>query len=586
MHISSLPGAVLFAAAMMAASVCSAQQDAGDIAVKQTNGQSAANANIGGKMGNAGEVTDITQELLVGPGSINISAIKDIHMSFGGQIRIVPTFENNYDFGMGDTAKGNFLPFLPAANQLGSAYFQNHANEAGGVNNSYIRSEDRLYFNALPTNRAWSFYAALEFDRPLDTEVVDERGGKKGGSNFGLERLHGTMTLPFLPYNMRLHAGWDIWGIDAFDGAGLVYADDNPGFWLTGDKGPIRFNVGYFKLGENNFQNSITDLKTGNSSDSRDRNLYAGYLDYKINADNKVKLFYLYDQVRNVSTKDLLGVLSGGTAGINKSATSPSPRTDSHHIGAYYVGNFGPVELFGEGVYQFGTAKGTGLGGSQENMDISAYALSGDVTVELKEYVGFSLKPHIGITYTSGDGDGSDNKLNGYEGVNNAQRFSNRWGGENTIAGDTNLVLGSMLYGYLPELYGNGTPVATGGLQNTVGFGAGRGDNPGMTMLSYGITFTPKKSINFKTNANSFWWNEDIKVGSFKTAGTTTTVKSGYVGSEWDNELTVAMSKNTFIKGQASFFFPGEVIANTTTALGATGDKMASRLAMEFIWSF
>lgn len=575
-----------FIAALMATSVCSAQQDAGDIKVEKTNSQSAANGNIGGKMGNAGEVTDITKELLVGPGSVNIGAIKDIHMSFGAQIRVIPTMENNWDFGMGDTAKGNFLPFLPAANQLGNDYFKNHANEAGGVTKSYIRSEDRLYFNALPTDRAWSFYAALEFDRALDTEVVDERGGRKGGSNFGLERLHGTMALPFLPYNMRLHAGWDVWSMDAFEGAGLVYADDNPGFWLTGDNGPFSFNVGYFKLGENNFQNSITDLKTNNSSDTRDRNLYAGYVDYKINTDNKVKLFYLYDQVRNVSTKDLLGVLSGGAAGINKSATSPSPKTDSHHIGAYYVGKFGPVELFGEGVYQFGTAKGTGLGGSQEDMDISAYALSGDVAVELKEYVGFSLKPHVGIMYTSGDGNSSDNKLNGYEGVNNSQRFSNRWGGENTIAGDTNFVLGSMLYGYLPELYGNGTPVATGGLQNTVGFGAGRGDNPGMTMLSYGITVTPKKSISFKTNANSIWWNEDINVGSFKTAGKTTAVKSGYVGTEWDNELTYALSKNTFIKGQASFFFPGEVITDTTTALGATGDKTASRIAAEFIWSF
>jgi len=179
MHISRLPIAVLCAAATMVASVCSAQQDAGDITVKQTNGPSAANGNIGGKMGNAGEVTDITKELLVGPGSINISAIKDIHMSFGGQIRVIPTMENKYDFGMGDKATGNFLPFLPAANQLSKDYFKNHANEAGGVNNSYIRSEDRLYFNVLPTDRSWSFYAALEFDRALDTEVVDERGGQK-----------------------------------------------------------------------------------------------------------------------------------------------------------------------------------------------------------------------------------------------------------------------------------------------------------------------------------------------------------------------------------------------------------------------
>lgn len=541
------------------------------------------------KTGTNGEVEDITKELLVGPGSINIGAIKDIHMSFGGQIRVIPTMESNYDFGMEDKATGNFLSFLPTANQLGKAYFKNHANEAGGVNKSYIRSEDRLYFNALPTDRAWSFYAALEFDRALATDTVDERGGKTGGSNFGLERLQGTMALPFLPFNTRLHAGWDAWGIDYGEAAGLVYGDDNPGFWLTGEQGPFSFNVGYFKLGENNFQNSIAELKTVNNSDSRDRDLFAGYLDYKINPNHKARLFYAYDQIRNIATKDLLGVLTGGAVpgtGINKSATAPNPKTDSHHIGAYYVGNFGPVELFGEGVYQFGEARGTGLGGSQENMDISAYALSGDVALELKEYVGFGLKPHIGVMYTSGDDNAGDNKLGGYQGVDNAQRFSQRWGGENTIIGDTNLVLGTMLYGYLPELYGNGTPVATGGLQNTVGLGAGRGDNPGLTMLSYGITVTPKKFLIFKTNANSLWWNEDIKVGSFKTPGVTTTVKSGYVGTEWDNELTLALSKNSFIKGQASVFFPGEVIANTTTALGATGDKIASRLAMELIWNF
>ena len=547
------------------------------------------------------EVQDITKELLVGPGSVNIGGIKDIHMSFGGQIRLIPTMENNYDFGMSKSTPG-FLntPNPTAANPTGQpmtykldkAYFKNHANEAGGVNNSYIRSENRLYFNALPKDRAWSFYAALEFDRALDTNTVDERGGRTGGSNFGLERLHGTMALPFLPFNSRLHAGWDVWGLDYGEAAGLTYGDDNPGIWLTGERGDLSWNVGYFKLGENNFQNGIGDLKAANSANTRDRDLYSGYVDYKINPGHKARLFYAYDQIRNVPTKDLLGFLSSGALGINKSATAPSPTTDSHHIGAYYVGNFGPVEVFGEGVYQFGKSEGTGLSGIQKNMDISAYALSGDVSLELKDQVGFSVKPHIGFMYTSGDDNASDDKLGGYQGVDNAQRFSTRWGGENTIIGDTNLALGTMLYGYLPELYGNGTPVATGGLQNTVGLGAGRGDNPGLTMLSYGITATPKRHIIFKTNANSFWWNEDIKVSNIAApigaAGikAPTTVKSGYVGTEWDNELTLALSKHTYIKGQVSYFFPGEVLANTTAALGAVGDKIASRYAVELIWNF
>ena len=531
------------------------------------------------------EVQDITKELLAGPGTVNIGGIKDIHMSFGGQIRIIPTIENNYDFGMGQATTGTFLPFLPAANQLGKDYFKNHSNEAGGVNNNYIRSENRLYFNALPKDREWSFYAALEFDRALDTNTVDERGGKTGGSNFGLERLHGTMALPFLPFNSRLHAGWDVWGLDYGEAAGLVYGDDNPGFWLTGDKGPISWNIGYFKLGENNFQNSIGSLTSANSSERSDRDLYSGYVDYKINPNHKARVFYAYDQIRNVATKDLIGVLTGGAVGINRSSVAPSPKTDSHHAGAYYVGNFGPVEFFGEGVYQFGTSKGTGLGGTREKMDISAYAASADISLELKEMIGFSVKPHIGFMYTSGDDNAADSKLGGYQGVDNAQRFSSRWGGENTIIGDTNLVLGTMLYGYIPELYGNGTPVFTGGLQNTSGLGSGRGDNPGLTMLSYGITATPKKHIIFKTNANSFLWNEDISVNSYKT-GAPTTVQSGYVGTEWDNELTLALSKHSYIKTQVSYFFPGKVLNNTTAALGAASDKVASRYAVELIWNF
>lgn len=531
------------------------------------------------------EVQDITKELLAGPGTVNIGGIKDIHMSFGGQIRIIPTIENNYDFGMGKATTGTFLPFMPAAYRLGKDYFKNHSNEAGGVNNNYIRSENRLYFNALPKGREWSFYAALEFDRALDTNSVDERGGKTGGSNFGLERLHGTMALPFLPFNSRLHAGWDVWGLDYGEAAGLVYGDDNPGFWLTGDKGDLSWNIGYFKLGENNFQNSIGSFTSDNSSERSDRDLYSGYVDYKINPNHKARVFYAYDQIRNIATKDLIGVLTGGTVGINRTSVAPSPKTDSHHAGAYYVGNFGPVEFFGEGVYQFGTAKGTGLGGAREKMDISAYAASADISIELKEMIGFSVKPHIGFMYTSGDDNAADSKLGGYQGVDNAQRFSSRWGGENTIIGDTNLVLGTMLYGYLPELYGNGTPVFTGGLQNTSGLGSGRGDNPGLTMLSYGITATPKKHIIFKTNANSFLWNEDISVYSYKT-GAPSTVQSGYVGTEWDNELTLALSKHSYIKTQVSYFFPGKVLNNTTEALGARSDKVASRYAVELIWNF
>ena len=532
---------------------------------------------------------ELQKDVLMGPGQVMIETKSDILMSYGARARIIPTSETDWDFGLTDDLT---MPLLGGA--LTPNFFKNHITETGWINDNYIRSEVQLYYTAMPRDKMWSFYAALEYDRPLENSSVDDRGGKdQFSSNFGLERLHGTFKLP---HNMRLHAGYDIWGVDVIDAAGLVYGDDNPGFWVTGDYDKWSFNVGYFKLLENNFQTGTNELKDLEDSD---RDLLGGYLTFTPEEGQKIQPFYMYDRLRAVPVGSLLQTTLISAGAMQSIGV---PKTDSHHIGAYYTGKFGIMELFLEGVYQFGCADETGLSklGLEEDYDISAYAFSGDLAFKLDEAVGFGVKPRIGFLYTSGDDDPTDDTLGGYTGVENAQRFSQYFGGENTIIGDTNLVLGSVLYGYLPELYGNGTPVATGGLQNGVGkFGNGRGDNPGLTMTSVGITLTPKRFLIFRSNVNSFWWNEDIMVNSFVDPGAATIVESGYTGTEWDNEITLATSKHSFIKGQFSFFFPGDTVEDVTSALtsfrnpatgavipGAQSDEMAMRLAMEFIWMF
>lgn len=520
-------------------------------------------------------VEDITKEVIVGPGSIQVQTGKDLLMSFGAMARIIPTSENDWDFGMSDETDGYLF------GNLEDNFFKDHVNESGWVNDGYIRTESRLYFNAMPPDRKWSFYAALEYDRPLETKSVDDRGGKdKDSSNFGLERLHGTMALP---WNLRLHAGWDIWGLDAgtaLEGFGLVYADDNPGFWLTGEGQTYDFNLGYFKLIENDFQVDIGTL--ANDQEDADRDLYAGYFTWKPTPQQKLRVFYAYDRIREIPATDLLGTLTNGAFGIR----GDTPETDSHHIGAFWLGAFGNLEILTEAVYQFGEARNTGL--PEDDYDIAAYALGADIAYDLKGVLtDFSFKPHFGVIYTSGDDDPNDDALNGYMGVENAQRFGRGIGGENTIVGDTNFVMGSILYGYLPELHGNGTPVHTGGLPNTAGLGGGRGDNPGMTIVSGGVTVTPFRFLILKSNLMAFYWNEDFEVANFVNPLLgSTEVDAGYVGTEWDNEVTMALSTNTFIKGQASFLFPGEGIEDVTAALGAEADDMAMRFAAEFIWNF
>ncbi|MFP4475025.1 MAG: hypothetical protein ACLFOY_05660 [Desulfatibacillaceae bacterium] len=544
----------------------------------------------------SGSAEDITKETIVGPGSVDVQTGKDILMSFGATVRMIPTMESDWDFGMSRQVPGYFLVFPPAPNagyQAGNGFLKYHANEGGWFNDNYIRNEDKLYFNALPKDRKWSFYAALEFDSGLETQSVDVRGGKDSEhSSFGLERLHCTYELP---KNMRFHAGWDVWHVDAVEGAGMVYGDDNPGFWLTGDymDEALGFNVGYFKIMENDFQSGPNQAPADPSD--RDRDLLAGYLtmhfDKSADSTNKFQLFYTYDRIRNVGLGDFPGKVVDPAFGIAGAATGTVPETDSHHLGFYYLMNYFDFEFFFEYAYQFGVADEVNL--AHNEYDISAHAFAGDVSYDFREFAGFSFKPHVGFVYTSGDDDPTDDELNGYNGNVNAQRFSQRWGGENTIIGDTNLVLGTMLYGYVPELYGNGTPVFTGGLQNTAELGGGRGDNPGMTMISAGVRMAPKKYLMYNMNVNFFWWNENFNVINHVSPIDPATgqldvteVGDGHVGTEWDNEVTLALSPNTFVKGQFSWFFSGEGITDVTEALGGRADDTAQRLAMEFIWNF
>lgn len=535
----------------------------------------------------AATVEDITKEVIVGPGSVAVATKGDLLMSFGAQARFVPTWESNWDFGMSQNVSG----YLGGA--LNRRFFEAHANESGTVRDQYIRSENRLYFNSMAKDRSWSFYAAVEYDRAIDTNTVDNRGGGFDTSNFGLERLNASVALPF---DMRLHGGWDAWGLDYGDGAGLVYADDNPGFWLDGswNDGQVTWSVAYNKLANNDWQPS-TSYALNNKSfwdlDS-DRDVLAGWLKFKLTdknspyGENSIKFLYAYDAIRNMPVRDLLNAMSGGKAGI---AGNPNPEIDSHHIGGYWTGKYGIFQAMLEGVYQFGWADDTGLSklGLHENYKIQAYAFAGDLSADLKEFFGFSVKPHVGFIYTSGDDDPKDDKLKGYEGVENAQRFAAAFGGENTIIADTNYILGTALYGFLPEFYGNGTPVPTGGLQNFAGTGNGRGDNPGLTMLSFGITFEPVKFLIYRTNANVFWWNEDFYVNSWVNPALKSKVDSGYVGTEWDNEITLALNKNVFVKAQWALFFPGDVIKDVTKAISGTkADDVASRVAAELIWNF
>ena len=509
---------------------------------------------------------------VVGPGTVSVVTKGDTQLKFGGQVRIVPTRDSNWDFGAASSA----------GSAGGTSVLKQHVNEAGWVSNGYTRSEDRMYFSAMGNDQSWSFYTALEFDRPLDTASVDERGGKLDtSSDFGMERLLGTVALPG---KNRLYAGWDVWGVDFQDADGFIYGDDNPGIWIKGSEGALSYSGGWWKLKENNFQNS----PVFNLSANQDRDLYGGYLDYVPAPGQKLRALYLLDRSKGTAVTTIARRFSQPAA---LAALGTSDFTSSH-LGAYWTGQVGNMTITGLGVYQYGSADvyaGSALAGKY---DVRAFAVSGDISWKLKTGSGTPLTPIVGFLYTSGDKSGSDRKLGGYSGPTDLSRFG-KWGGEELISTDTNFVLGTPLYGMLPTGLGNGTPIATGGIQNLQGTGFGRGDNPGLGMLAAGVKFSPAPGLFYKTNFRGYWWNQAQVVTSFVDPQVQNAVKAGYVGLEWSNDLTWQINKVVQIKAQLTFLLPGKAVEQANAALTATSAglgredaKVASRIGTELIWNF
>jgi len=510
----------------------------------------------------------------------------------GAQLRMIPTAENDWDFGLGTTTV-----FAPLGGV--DVNFKRHTTEAGTVAQGYIRTEARLYFTGEDKDKKWDLYTALEFDSAVDQDNVDRRG-----RDYGLERLHGSVAIPGLE-QVRFHAGWDIYYLDAVDaGAGFIYGDDDPGFWLTGDFDSIEFQLGYHKKVESNFASrDEADFlnKTAGVKADQDRDILSAMISYNINDDNQIRFMGAYDLMKTrTDTTSVYGTPPppGGFGTTDKGA-----EVETYRVGILYKGKIGIVEPEAEIAYQGGEANnavnefGDLPNGSDDDYDIKAYALYADVAVNLTDVVGFKVIPHVGFMYTSGDDDPDDNDLEGYTAVANAQRFTPRFGGEDTIVGDGNTLLGTILYGYLPELYGNlgGTQefggVATGGLAN--GSKGGRGDNPGMTLYGGGITIEPAEYISYRTN---FMWiecNEDFYVNSTAPpaalGGVDPSVKvdSGTMGQQWSNSLRVSLNKNVHIFGNVTFFWPGDVVKDVTKDVyGEKADDVAQRYAVALIWRF
>lgn len=562
-----------------------------------------------------------------GPGTVVVPLDPSLGMELklGGQLRVIPVYESNWDLGLSDWA---------GIHGLGS-----HVNEAGILGRDYVRTEDRLYFN-VASGDTWDFFMALEFDSAFNQRRTDRISNQEKGifDDFGMERVHGTVKLPWI--DSRLHAGWDTGPSVDLDAGGIIYADDDPSIWVDGKHGPLGWKVAYILKNESQFVYAdrttvvvgpcppVINVPPGGGQvptgcpqplpigswdgNEGERRMASSRLDYTLAEGNTLSAIYVLNHSR------LRG--QPPVAGIN-AITSVT-----HYPGLLYLGKIGGFKPLVELAGSFGSVRYPGLTApvndylghaiNGRTLKVRSFAVYADVAYDVSEAAGFKLEPHAGFYFLKGDNNPSDDVLGGYTPAVSNTRFTPRFSGEHTIVMDSNLLYGSALYAPFPESWGNQGNLMTNGAGL---FGNSRSDSPGVTLIGAGVDTEPVKGkLRYRTNAYAMLYNEPFLVGAItdptnastlglvvRDTGTKRVVDERLFGVEWDNELTYMLNNVVSAKLQLAFLFPGAAAEQITGALTDQGTsetvtmgdvdferarsaeaRTIRRLGAELLWSF
>jgi hypothetical protein len=562
-----------------------------------------------------------------GPGTIVVPLPPESGLSLrlGGQLRMIPTLESNWDLGLSERT---------AIRGLGS-----HVNEAGILGRDYVRTEDRLYFN-VAQGEDWDFYMALEFDSVLSQRRTDRISNQERGlfDDFGVERLQASVKLPWI--SSRLHAGWDTGPSVDLDAGGIIYVDDDPGLWLTGKEGRLGWKLAYVLKNESQFVYADRTTTVGGAcppvinvppdggnvptgcaqllpigafdGNFGERRIGVGRLDFTAMEGLTISGLYVvnHSRVRGQPPASGINAISSVT----------------HYPGLLISGNlqgFKPlVELagsFGSVRYRNTPADVTDYLGNAINgrtFKVNSLALFADLAYDASAAAGFKLEPHVGAYFLKGDSNPADDRLGGYTPAVGMPRFAQRFSGENMIVGDGNIAYGSPLYSAFPELWGNQGSLMSNGAGL---FGNSRSDSPGVTIVGAGVDTEPLKGkLRYRTNAYALLYNEPFLVGAIsdpnnassvglvaRDFGTKRLVDERLFGVAWDNELTYMFNSVVSAKFQLSFVFTGSAAGQIAGALSDQGSgetvdfggvpferaqqadaSMMRRLAVELLWNF
>lgn len=403
------------------------------------------------------------------------------------------------------------------------------ATSAGSVDvgDEHVRFEGR--WGATAKGERWTAKFLLESDAVMD-------GGQADADAVNVERTY--FTYAFDPA-LVLQAGFEFKAPD-FAGGGLLYGDDHPIFGFKGDLGWATYDAYWILVEE-----GIT--QGGSPQGSGDSQVYLGSLSVDVPGFGTVQPIVAYhDNEEN----DVDVTYFGGTA----------------------VGSLGPMlNVKGEAFGVLGSFDGNAPGGLADD-DVQAFAAN----LILEAPVNDMFKPNLGLRYTSGDDDPTDDDVEGWLGISDISGFVApmssglgilRWGPQQNAAFATPVVFGTA--------YENTGPggATYGGIGNS-----GTGNNTGQIVVAPGVTGNINPQVSYFASLWAIWYAETGGLESLPGADDDV---SSYSGTMIDLKLSYKPIKELTLSAGGSVFLPGQGVEDATGV-----DDPAGVGIVDMTWSF
>ncbi|HKI52333.1 MAG TPA: hypothetical protein VJ995_09700 [Geothermobacteraceae bacterium] len=432
-------------------------------------------------------------------------ALADIE--FFGTAKVKPTLYSNFDF---DDSK----PDAPVL------------NEGGWASGEHVRSELRLGWKATGENWRVKMIAEADIinskdnaDRSFYVGATKENQPNTGGE-FGIERAE--MGYSFCKA-LDLSAGWDIRFLDIKSG-GLLFGDDHPFIGLKGALGDnTKYELLYLAI------ENIDIIGGADSPNTGDWRAYSLKIDQAFDLGN----------VGNLTVSPLFAF------------------SDNEHQNAaisYYglesLGKIGPVNT------SFEIIAADGEFNTAAEKDISSWAMFAGLELPVND----NFTPYVAYRFTQGDGNASDNEVEGFVGITDIGRFTPLMGMDGNILGE-HLSSGASIYN--APLYSFSPERAVGG-DNYGGIGnGGSGNNPGEKIIAVGAKGALLPKLGYKAQAFFIWYDDTANLANIVNPGQAV---DDYAGTTFDLQLKYAFNKNFAIDNIFSTFVPGDGIQDQVNA--------------------